>query len=123
MGLANVATASVVVAFEDLSLPAESYYNGSDGAGRFLSGEAYFNNTFTDFGGGFTGWYGWSYSNMTDVTTPEFTNQYSAIAGAGTGGSSNYGVAFATSPGDATVSLPAAAVSLKPSGMRWFRLR
>ena len=99
-------SASVVIDFEELSLPAESFYNGSDGAGVFTSGGAFFNNTYTDFGGGFYAWTGWSYSNMTDVTTPGFDNQYSAITGGGAEGSSNYAVAFVSAPGDATIECP-----------------
>jgi hypothetical protein len=96
-----------VVDFEDLSLAPESFYNGADGAGGFDSGDAFFNNTFTDFGGGFTGWSGWSYSNVTDNVTPGFANQYSAIPGIGANESPNYAVAFGFDPGDATINLPA----------------
>lgn len=106
VGFADVASAGVVD-FEDLPLTPESFYNGADEAGGFTSGGAFFNNTFTDFGGGFTGWSGWSYSNVTDNTTPGFANQYSAIPGIGAGGTPNYAVAFAFDPGDATIHLPA----------------
>lgn len=101
-------SASVVVDLEDLSLEPNSFYNGSDSAGGFTSRGAFFNNTFTDFGGGFVAWSGWSYSNMADTTTPGFENQYSAIAGGGADGSGNYAVAFAAAPGDATITLPTA---------------
>ena len=63
-------------------------------AGGFTSRGAGFNNSFSDFGGGFTAWEGWAYSNATDATTPGPGNQYSALAGGGAGGSANYGVAF-----------------------------
>jgi hypothetical protein len=103
-----------VIDFEDLPLAPESYYNGSDGAGGFTSNGAFFNNTFTDFGGGFSAWSGWSYSNRTDNTTPGFGNQYSAITAAGAGGSSNYAVGFASAAGEATIDLPA---SMFPQSM------
>lgn len=106
VGFVGVASAGVVD-FEDLPLAPESFYNGSDGAGGFTSGGAFLNNTFTDFGGGYSGWTGWSYSNITDNTSPGFGNQYSAIPGIGAGGSSNYAVAFGFDPGDATIKLPA----------------
>lgn len=32
--------------FDDLTLAAESYYTGSDGAGGFASGDASFNNAY-----------------------------------------------------------------------------
>lgn len=104
VGFVEVASADVVD-FEDLPLAPESFHNGSDGAGGVTGGGAFFNNTFTDFGGGFTGWSGWSYSNITDNTTPGFTNQCSAIPGIGADGSPNYAVAF--DPSDATINLPA----------------
>lgn len=89
------ASAQAAVAdFEDLTLASESYWNGSDGSGFFISGDAYFYNSFTDWGGGFTSWDGWAYSNMTDTTTSGYANQYSAITGGGAGSSANYGIAY-----------------------------
>lgn len=110
VGIADVASAGVVD-FEDLPLAPESFYNWADGAGGFTSGGAFFNNTFTDFGGGFRGWSGWSYSNVTDNTTPGFTNQYSALPGSGAGGTPNYAVAFAFDPGESTIDLPASMIA------------
>jgi hypothetical protein len=95
-----------VIDFEDLTLPSESFNNGSDYAGGFTSGGAQFNNVFTDFGGGFTSWTGFAYSNVTDNTTPGFGNQHSAFAGSGAGGSENYAVSFGNFPGDAVIDLP-----------------
>ena len=105
-GRLEPAWGAVVVNFEDLALAPESYCNGSDGAGGFTSGEAFFNNSFTDFGGGFFAWSGWSYSNVTDNSTPGFDNQYSAIAGSGANGSSNYAVGFPGTPDGTTIELP-----------------
>ena len=109
VGFLDVASAGVVD-FEDLPLEPESFYNGADEAGGFASGGAFFNNTFTDFGGGFTSWSGWSYSNITDNTTPGFMNQYSAIPGTGADGSSNYAVAFTFDPGDSAINMPASTI-------------
>lgn len=78
------------------------YWNGSDNSGSFTSGGAQFSNQFTDWGGEFTSWGGFAYSNTTDTSEAAYSNQYSAYPGAGQGGSSTYGVAFA-SPG-ATLS-------------------
>ncbi len=78
--------------FEDLALDPESYYNGSDGAGSFESGGAVFNNFYDDTYGPY--WEGFAYTNATDTTTLDWTNQYSAITGSGTGGSENYAVAY-----------------------------
>jgi hypothetical protein len=103
-----------VVDFEDvganLPIDGQDYYNGADGAGGFTSRGAGFSNTFTDFGGGFTGWEGWAYSQTTDTTTPGFGNQYSAFTGGGVGGSSTYGVGFPGATGAtgiATITLGA----------------
>ena len=78
--------------FEDLALYPESYYNGSDNAGSFESGEVVFNNFFDDTYGPY--WEGFSYTNCTDTITLDYTNQYSAITGSGAGGSENYAVAY-----------------------------
>lgn len=93
--LITVASPSVlaqrVVDFEDLILPSESFYNGSDGAGGFTSQGTFFNNSYNPQ---YDSWFGWSYSNTTDTTTPGFTNQYSAYPGEGFNGSSNYAVGY-----------------------------
>jgi hypothetical protein len=93
------------VDFEDLTLAPESFYNGSDGAGGFISQGAFFNNSYNPQ---FGSWSGWSYSNQTDVTTSGFMNQYSAynLPDGGGDSSANYGVAFTFQFGDAYVLLP-----------------
>jgi hypothetical protein len=110
IGCASTAPAGVID-FEELSLEDESYYNGADMAGGFTTGGARFNNTFTDFGGGFTGWSGWSYSNVTDNTTSGNDNQYSALPGSGAGESENFGVGFTSteSASASQIELPAGA--------------
>lgn len=102
------ALAQRVVDFEDLTLPPQSFYNGSDGGGGFTSRGAFFNNSYNPK---FDSWFGWSYSNTTDTTTPGFTNQYSAYTGGGFAGSSNYGVGYVnfpgtTFPGSSYIDLP-----------------
>ncbi len=87
--------------FEDLTLAPESYWNGQDGSGSFITGKARFYN---DYNPEWFSWSGWAYSNRSDSTTPGWLNQYSAITGAGNhsgSGSSDggiYGVSYATSP-------------------------
>jgi len=98
-----------VVSFDDLSLSSESYWNGSDGSGGFVSGSASFNNSFTDWGGGYTSWEGWAYSNVTDNTTADYTNQYSAITGSALGGT-NYSIAYLGFYGLPTITLDTASV-------------
>ena len=86
----------VVSDFENLSLDPNSYWNGSDGSGGFVSGAAKFHNSNS----GFT-WDGWAYSNMADNTTASWSNQYSAITGAGVdtlqSKGKNYGVGYISS--------------------------
>jgi hypothetical protein len=91
--------------FEDLTLAPDSFYNGSDGAGGFTSRGAFFNNSYNAM---FGAWSGWSYSNKRDVMTPGFGNQYSAynLPDGGGDGTSNYGVAYTFTPGDAQIVLP-----------------
>jgi len=93
--LAAGARAGGLANFDGLPLGPNQYWNGSDGSGGFTSGPAYFNNLYAvDPWSGWAFWGGWAYSDMTDTTTPGYTNQYSAITGGGQGGSSNYGVAY-----------------------------
>lgn len=70
----------LVADFEDLTLGPESYWNGMDGSGSFVSGPATFRN---DYNPEYYSWSGWSYSNTSDVTTAGWMNQYSAVAGEG----------------------------------------
>ncbi len=70
-----------IVTFDDLILDPESFYNGSDEAGEFETTGVVFNIFYDDEFGPY--WEGFSYSNTMDMTTPDFTNQYSAITGIG----------------------------------------
>lgn len=105
LAIAGRAPAQTVIDFEDLSLNPESFYNGSDGAGGFVSQEALFNNNFNTQ---FNTWSGWSYSNVTDIQTPGFLNQYSAynLPDGGGDDSPNYGVAYNGHFGDTVIALP-----------------
>lgn len=85
-------TAQDVVDFEEFDLNEDSFLNGSDGSGSFMSGDIFLPNSYnTDF----MTWSGWAISTNTDTTTPGFMNQYSAIAGSGQGGSLHYAVTYA----------------------------
>ncbi|MDC0317145.1 DUF4465 domain-containing protein [bacterium] len=84
----------VTVHAEDLGsrIASDSADNGSNGSGGFTSGPVFLNN---DFNSTYGSWSGWSVSNSTDVTTPGYLNQYSAISGGGALESSTYFVASA----------------------------
>jgi len=86
--------AQQVINFEDLSLPPDSFWNGSDMSGGFNSNVAHFPNTFVDYGGGFTAWDGFAYSNKINDTLQNFTNMYSCFAGHQLSGSGIFGVSY-----------------------------
>ncbi len=87
----------ILVDFEDVRLegagveayagPGGGVYNtGSDLAGGFASAGVFFENSYTDWGGGFYSWDGWSYSTTVDTETPGYANQYSAFTGGAASG-------------------------------------
>ena len=102
--LAEAAAGQIVANFEDLSLTAESFFNGADGTGGFASAGIHFSN---DYDSQFGSWSGFAYSNRSDTTTAGFFNQYSGFTGSGAGNSANYGVAFISGFGSmAKITLP-----------------
>lgn len=80
VGIINGGNQYHISYFDELNLQANSFWNGSDGSGGFHSGSAFFPNNYDPAWGS---WSGWAYSNMRDVTTPGWVNQYSAITGGG----------------------------------------
>jgi len=92
---------------EDLSLTAESYWNGSDESGGFMSGSVYFKNNYDT---GYGSWDGFAYSNITDTTASGFSAQYNAITGEGQDGSANYGISYVGWAELPTLTLNAAGV-------------
>ncbi len=96
--------------FDDLTLASQGYWNGSDGSGGFTSGDAMFNNSFTDWGGGVTSWEGFAYSNITDTAASGFGAQYNAITGGGQSGSANYGIGFVGWAQPPTITLTASTI-------------
>lgn len=81
-----------VVTFEDLTLPPNTHYTGSDLLGGFTSNGVFFENTYDSNFGFWSG--GFIYSNSNDTTTAGFTNDYSAITGAGANGGGIYAVNY-----------------------------
>ena len=105
--ITGVANAEIVTDFEDLTLPPESYWNGSDESGGFTSGVAYFSNNYN---ADWDSWDGFSYSNITDTTTAGLAGQYNAITGGGWGGSANYAIGCVGWAEPPTVTLDTAGV-------------
>src|SRR3954465_8309347 len=73
--------------FENLTLPADSFWDGSDLSGGFSNGNANFVN---DYDTTYHSWSGFSYSNKKDSITAGYGNQYAAVTGGGYNGSANY---------------------------------
>jgi len=88
LAMINLANADIAT-FDELTLPAESFWNGSDGSGGFISGGAFFANSYNPSWGS---WVGFAYSNITDTATAGLAGQYNAITGSGQGGSANYAI-------------------------------
>jgi hypothetical protein len=97
------AVKAATVTFDDLTLPAESYWNGSDGSGGFSSGGAHFSNNYN---AEWASWDGFSYSNLTDSAAEGIDAQYNAVAGSGQGGSANYAVGYIGFVTPPTITLP-----------------
>jgi len=94
-----------IATFDELTLSPESYWNGADGSGGFISGGIHFSNIYDR---DWASWEGFSFSNITDTTSMGFAAQYNAIAGTGQGGSANYAVVYVgwTSPPVVTLEAP-----------------
>lgn len=79
------------ISFQNLGLAAESYWNGSEGSGGFTIEKASFNNNYNaDWGI----WSGFAYSNITDIETAGWLNQYSAYTIGGSNPQNIYALAY-----------------------------
>lgn len=95
IGIALVffANAQTTNDFESFTLNSESYNNGSDFSGGFAESSVYLPN-FYDTVGGYVSWGGFAISNVTDVTTQSFNNQYAVSSGSGYNNSSNFALFY-----------------------------
>lgn len=91
LALPAMAQQDNVATFEDLTLDAESFWNGTDGTGSFVSGGFLFENGYQDYDG-YPYCYGFYYTNRTATTyTGDAVNeQYNSCVGHGAEGSANY---------------------------------
>jgi hypothetical protein len=97
--LGTAVAGAATITFEDLSLPANSYYLGPDAnpaagvgtASTFATGGALFHHYYD---AQFFSWAGFSFSTGSDAATPGFFNQQSAQSGAGASGSTYFGLAY-----------------------------
>ncbi|HQI69889.1 MAG TPA: DUF4465 domain-containing protein [Bacteroidales bacterium] len=85
--------AQTIADFENLPLPADTFWNGSDFSGGFSSGNAIFPNVYLydSLYGGYWAT-GFAYSSMRDTTDGSYQNLYSVWAGEGYESSLLYGV-------------------------------
>jgi len=111
-----------VTNFEEIPLNDEGYYNGSDGLGGFVSGNAKFKTFYNaDWGS----WSGFSVSNHTDSVTAGYSNQYSAIAGSGASNSEKYAILYSFSADTVELITPARVtnISITNSTYAYFTIR
>lgn len=94
MGL-SVINAQNVADFEDIELGVDTFLNGIEGSGGYVSNGVFFPNLYDD---AFGAWVGWAVSNERDDTTAGFFNQYSSIAASGAENSKTFAVANAYNP-------------------------
>jgi len=79
-----------VATFDNLPLlQSDTFWNGSDSSGKFVSANFTFPNNFNNQ---WKSWDGWSYSNMNDTVTAGFGNQYSCMESGALNGTSNFAV-------------------------------
>ncbi|MES2799569.1 MAG: DUF4465 domain-containing protein [Bacteroidota bacterium] len=86
----NVNSQIYTVDFENALTASESYDNGSAGAGDFNFDDLEFGNYYN---AGWSSYGGFAFSNITDVTTAGYTNQYASSTGNGNN-SDTYGIFY-----------------------------
>jgi len=112
--VANAQTLSSTSTFEDLNLPTDSFWNGSDASGSFSSGFVTYYNTYNSQ---YSSWGGFAYSSKKDTLTTGFANMYSSITGSGYN-SDTYGIAYWSAySGPVSVTLDPIATNTPVSGL------
>ncbi len=91
LGFTN-ANAQVTVDFENLTLAADTFWNGVDRSGEFTDGS--YITFYNDYDTLYDAWNGFAYTNMTDTITNDYSNQYSSWSGNGSNNSANYAVVY-----------------------------
>lgn len=104
--------AQTTTTFESFDLSVNTFLNGSDGNGGFISGNVFLPNSHNP---AWDGWSGWAISTTTDTLTAGFTNQFSAITGGGYDGSTTYAISYAS--GGSSLKLEGAAAGGVVEGM------
>lgn len=115
--LGFIANAQTGADFENLTLGTDTFYLDLATPGyNFSSGSARLYGRFEDWGGGFIGGEGFTYSNVFDTadcnTCYDLDFQYAAKPGVGANGSEKYAVAYAYAPAKMKLTAPAAGVAV-----------
>ena len=88
--LIATSASGAIYTFDDLVLETNSYYGGAgSGAEDWTNGDALFPHAAGDYA-----WSGFTYSNVNDITTAGYTNQFAAYTGTDVSGSGNYAVSY-----------------------------
>ena len=106
--LPNANVDTVQINFSDLTLSANSFWNGADNSGKFISGTDTFKN---DYNSQYGSWSGFAYSNQHDLTTAGFANQFSAFVQETS--SNIFAVGYASSTLSLTFTKPMSNLSFK----------
>lgn len=96
--------------FENLSLSASSFWDGSGGNGKFMSGNMTFDNNFDAT---YRSWDSFIYSQLADTITAGYTNQYSVFDH--TNGHNKFAVYYPPFTGNSFASFPKDSVFLVSS--------
>ena len=95
--------------FENLTLGNDTFWNGSDLSGGFVSGSAFFNNVYDSAFGYWQAGFAYSdmYGNVQAAADTPFTNslEYSSVTGKGFGNIGNYAVAYDDGTGQVRAKL------------------
>lgn len=100
---ATLTTSAVVVNFDDLTVPDDGYYNGSDSTGFFTSDGVSFSNYYDTT---YSSWDGFAYSNLgyAAPTSSDYSYQYNLAATSAYSGS-NYAICYAGYYSTPTITL------------------
>lgn len=93
LGLDTIAQSTID--FENFDLAQDTFLNGSDLSGGFISEGLLFPNLYNV---DFASWEGWAISNVKNDSTGGYLNQYAAYAGGGADETETYAVANAYQP-------------------------
>ncbi len=85
----------IISDFEGLLVEVDTFYDGRDEAGGFISGVTFFPNEYDASLGNF--WQGWSYTNISDTIDQTLFNQFAANTGVGVDPESSGGSTYVTS--------------------------